>query len=555
MIGLGLGDDQAKYGYLTALDPWISQLREGLMRSFKIKEPEILIAKPVANVDVYSISRSFPKNPMEITNELRDFLKPPSFQRNGHLSGCESGIFKATLVNNHRMTSDDWFQDIRHLEFEIPVIHDSSNETLYEPSDIVVVYPRNPSQFVDRAISIMAFPHGYRSDDSITTSQVSPHSRPSRITATDKPLKISDLFTAILDICGTPQRSYFEGLAPYATSDEEKEKLLEISSAEGMDIYYKYIIREKRNYVEVLEDFRSCRPPLHKLLELIPVIQPRQYSIASYARLLPSRSRRIWGMDLCVGRTQTKTSRGRIKNGVCSNFLCDLKAGDSIYLSLRPGKMKFPSIQTPLILVGPGTGVAPMRSIISHRLSSQQSGATESTGQTVLFYGCRSRLADYLYREEWERIATISKDSKDSYLLQLSRGLHSHPIDATKQPNLQISVAFSRETIPISTESSSIKISESMNSESLALDGKMDVSSQKNYVTHKIRLHGNHVWDLIHNQGAYIFVSGSANRMPKDVRAAFVEVAMKHGGLSELDSEQYVSRLERSKRYIVEAWS
>jgi sulfite reductase alpha subunit-like flavoprotein len=91
-----------------------------------------------------------------------------------------------------------------------------------------------------------------------------------------------ELFTNILDLAGIPQRSFIEGMIPYATSDEERDKLLELSSTQGIDLYFDYCIREKRNYVEFFEDFKSCRPPLEKIIEHISVIKPRHYSIASY---------------------------------------------------------------------------------------------------------------------------------------------------------------------------------------------------------------------------------------------------------------------------------
>ena len=92
----------------------------------------------------------------------------------------------------------------------------------------------------------------------------------------------------VLDISGVPRRSFLKSLSQFSTNIEEQEKLIELSSAEGTDLYFDYIVRAKRNYVEVLEDFRSCRPSLHWLLQMIPMLAPRKYSIASSSRLLPN---------------------------------------------------------------------------------------------------------------------------------------------------------------------------------------------------------------------------------------------------------------------------
>ena len=96
------------------------------------------------------------------------------------------------------------------------------------------------------------------------------------------------LLSQYLDLQACPTRSFFEGLASYTSHEEEHEKLLELSSPQGTDLYYDYVLREKRSYLDVLEDFRSVKCPVHVLLELIPVMQPRSYSIASSSVLLPN---------------------------------------------------------------------------------------------------------------------------------------------------------------------------------------------------------------------------------------------------------------------------
>ena len=96
-----------------------------------------------------------------------------------------------------------------------------------------------------------------------------------------------------LDIGAVPKRSYFLSLAPYATNPEESAKLLELASDEGTDLYFDYCTKERKSYVEVLEEFKSCRPPLTVLLGAIQLIPPRQYSIASSPALCPHEVRRV----------------------------------------------------------------------------------------------------------------------------------------------------------------------------------------------------------------------------------------------------------------------
>ena len=138
--------------------------------------------------------------------------------------------------------------------------------------------------------------------------------------------------------------------------------MLELSSGPGTDLYWDYCVRERRNYVEVLEDFKSARPPLEKLLELIPVVRPRQYSIASSPSVQPD------CIDLCVAVAQRKTPYKRTVLGLCSGYLAGLSPGDAVQVRLRNGLLSESRLSSspgsPAILIGPGTGIAPMRAIL-----------------------------------------------------------------------------------------------------------------------------------------------------------------------------------------------
>jgi sulfite reductase alpha subunit-like flavoprotein len=328
-----------------------------------------------------------------------------------------------------------------------------------------------------------------------------------------------------------PQRSFFEGLAAHATNDDEKEKLLEIASAAGTDLYYDYCIKEKRNYVEVMEDFKSARPPLDRLLELLPLIQPRHYSIANSGRVCPGE------IDLCVAVATSKTPYGRRKVGLCSGFLARQAPGDVVLLWVRRGAFALdkhvvmaeravvdaaalpvppPPLPTPtptprstLILVGPGTGVAPMRAILQERVAAAAPPAS------MLFFGCRGRHADFLYGDEWHAWShDVSANTDDD-------------ADAVHGDGVSVVTAFSRD------------------------------QPHKVYVTDKLRRHGARVWALLDPTQArgVVFVSGSAKRMPADVRAALRDVVVAHGARTEAEAAAFLLQMEKEGRYIVEAWS
>jgi sulfite reductase alpha subunit-like flavoprotein len=100
-------------------------------------------------------------------------------------------------------------------------------------------------------------------------------------TALKENIASGDLLGSVLDVQGVPRRRFFVAISSFATNEEEREKLLELASDEGYDLYFDYVVQGKRNYLDIFEDFRSCRPPLQVWLATIPVMFPRRYSVAS----------------------------------------------------------------------------------------------------------------------------------------------------------------------------------------------------------------------------------------------------------------------------------
>ncbi|GBG42900.1 hypothetical protein CBR_g76440 [Chara braunii] len=183
-----------------------------------------------------------------------------------------------------------------------------------------------------------------------------------------------------------------------------------------------------------------------------------------------------------------------------------------------------PALSVPLILVGPGTGCAPFRSFIEERSAllvpdvnqplstgdvpvsaiSAQAGRP-AVGPVFFFFGCRNEKGDFLYREEWERHCS------DAGVLCNERGGG-------------FAVAFSRD------------------------------QSSKVYVQHKIRADRERLWRLLQN-GAHIYVAGSASKMPAAVSAAFKDVVAEESGMAKVQATKWIEEMERGGRYHVESWS
>ncbi|KAJ1736562.1 NADPH-dependent diflavin oxidoreductase 1 [Coemansia sp. Benny D160-2] len=199
-------------------------------------------------------------------------------------------------------------------------------------------------------------------------------------------------------------------------------------------------------------------------------------------------------VDLTVAVVTYKTVMRDARRGVCSTWLAQLKPGERVRMRLARGTMRPPPDPlTPAIMVGPGTGIAAFMAFMHQRCALAQS-------PNYLFFGCRSEHKDFYYRSTLERWCAAG--------------------------SLHLFCAFSRDNDP----------------------------EKKVYVQHRIREQGALVWSLLDGRRACVYVSGNANKMPQDVRAAFVDVVAAHGARSADDAAEYVRAMERDGRYQEECW-
>ncbi|NWU86558.1 NOS3 protein, partial [Onychorhynchus coronatus] len=151
---------------------------------------------------------------------------------------------------------------------------------------------------------------------------------------------------------------------------------------------------------EVLAEFPSVALPAALLLSQLPLLQPRYYSISSAPGAHPGEIH----LTVAVVTYHSENGQGPLHYGVCSTWLARLQPGDTVPAFIRgaPSFRLPPAPDTPCILVGPGTGVAPFRSFWQHRLHLLHTGGV-SLGPMVLVFGCRSSTLDHIYREEMEQ--------------------------------------------------------------------------------------------------------------------------------------------------------
>lgn len=253
---LGLGDDQAPFAYFSAYNPWERAVIDKLLA---------MVPRIAMNINDDIIQISNESSCSELIQSHHDACELLSFEY----------VNRGSVVENRRITEQNWFQDVRQL-----TVQPTSNSCTYDAGDVIVLHYSNPEDSVQRALKLLSI-DGNASQDIITVSTTSSLKRKSRIYK-DCRISIENLLHYVLDINAVPKRSFFRVLAKYANHNEElKNKLLELSSPEGTDLFIDFCVRERRSYIEILEEFKMFNFPLQEWIRAIPIIQPRCYSVAS----------------------------------------------------------------------------------------------------------------------------------------------------------------------------------------------------------------------------------------------------------------------------------
>ncbi|KAL4177058.1 hypothetical protein KRP22_001994 [Phytophthora ramorum] len=322
------------------------------------------------------------------------------------------------------------------------------------------------------------------------------------------PCSVRDALLHHVDILSSPKKTAVRALATYCSDEEQRARMLLLSSKSGANKYKAFITEQHLNFVELLHLFPSCKPPLDHLLTLLPHLMPRYYSVATSPLVDATRlSVAFTVVDHAVGE------HGLRRRGLCTNWLDNIcqpligagqaAAGVKIPIFLR-GTQDFhlpESSQSPMVLIGPGTGVAPFMGFLQHRHHESQLVAASSTpmGDAYLFFGCRRKNEDWLFEEQMREYATNGTLS-------------------------QLFTAFSRD------------------------------QDEKHYVQHDLRDNAKLVCDLLQGSDGYVFVCGDGMAMAKDVHAALVEILVEHTGLSVEDAELKLRELGTQHRYVRDIW-
>ena len=433
-------------------------------------------------------------------------------------------VVVAPVLENRELRQ--WTEDggsTRHIEVDLSAV-----SLPYLTADNAGIYPCNESEQVDLLLQRL----------SLDGSQlVLMKGNGSKRSFLPSPCRVRDIFLFYLDIGFSPRLSQLPLLSRYCSDEADKQRLHELSHAEQ-----EQYVSAHYSFTELLHMLPSMRPPLSDIVDWMPRLAPRFYTISSSSLLQPRR------ISLTVSVITHHKPHGRQQRGVCSSYLASLKPGsDSVAVFIRPSSFRLPKQRPasasspsppppppPILMVGPGTGIAPFRGFIQEARALRTKGL--QCGALHLWFGCRQSTRDFIYREELEAAV------RDEVLAQLH-------------------LAFSREEGqgPDADSGSSVSASATAAATASLATSSLDAASarsytKKVYVQDRLRSVADGVWEALHGSRGLLFVCGGT-AMGRAVREVLLECCRERGGLTDKQAELYVKKLQEQKRFVQELWS
>ncbi len=367
--------------------------------------------------------------------------------------------FPACLVDRRRLSSSASQKDTQHFSVSL-----EGSGLTYKCGDSLGVFPTNNPQ----AVAALLQAAGFSGDESVT------------IPKDTSAITLRDALTKRVALNG-PTYKFVQLLHDRAAAEKEKAQLA--AQIAEPDAEKKKAWIEQREYLDLFVEFPSAKITAQELIELQRKLMPRLYSISS----APSKYPNEIHLTVAVVRYETN---GRKREGVCSSFLADRAHLNTPEVPVFVAHSHFglpADDNAPVIMVGPGTGVAPFRSFVMDRATR---GAK---GRNWLFFGDQRKDHDFLYADEWAEYL------KSGALTRLD-------------------LAFSRD------------------------------QAEKVYVQDRMRENAAELWQWI-SVGAFFYVCGDAKRMAKDVDATLHAIVAEHGKMSTEAAIEWVKQFKKDGRY------
>ena len=363
--------------------------------------------------------------------------------------------FKAEVLENINLNGRGSNKETRHLELSL-----EGSGLMFEPGDSIGIYPENDLALVDMLLEELKW-----DQEEIVT-----------VNKQGDVFRFKEALTSYYEIT-VLTKPLLEKVEQLLANDD----LRELLSPRNEEKIKSYLVG--RDLLDVVRDFGPWGGTAQEFVSILRKIPARLYSIASSISANPDE------VHLTIGAVRYD-AHGRQRKGVCSIFCAEvLRPGDTLPVYIQHNEnFKLPmNPDTPIIMVGPGTGVAPFRSFMQER---EEKGVK---GKSWLFFGDQHFVTDFLYQTEWQRWL------KESVLTKMD-------------------VAFSRDT------------------------------TEKVYVQHRMLEQSKEMFKWL-QEGAVVYICGDEKSMAHDVHTALLAIIEKEGGMSRERAEDYLAKMQQEKRY------
>ncbi|MGM0875676.1 MAG: assimilatory sulfite reductase (NADPH) flavoprotein subunit [Bacillota bacterium] len=380
---------------------------------------------------------------------------PSAAPQAGGLTYSRTNPFKAEVLENLNLNGRGSNKETRHLELSL-----EGSGLTFEPGDSLGVYPENDPALVDLLLDEMK----WNPEESVTVNKQ----------GEVRPLKEAFISNFEITVLTKPLLEQAANLL----ANEDLRELLSPGNEEEVKAYL-----QGRDLLDLARDFGPWNVSAQEFVSILRKMPARLYSIASSLSANPDE------VHLTIGAVRYE-SHGRDRNGVCSILCAErLQPGDTLPVYIQHNQnFKLPTNpDTPIIMVGPGTGVAPFRSFMQER---EEIGAE---GKSWMFFGDQHFVTDFLYQTEWQ------KWIKDGVLTKMD-------------------VAFSRDT------------------------------EEKVYVQHRMLEHSKELFKWL-QEGAAVYICGDEKNMAHDVHNTLIDIIEIEGGMSREKAEAYLADMQQHKRY------
>ena len=387
--------------------------------------------------------------------------------------------FTALINKNVELQHTESGRSTRHIALTLPA------GVEYQEGDHVGILPQNPPKLVDRVLSRFNL-------NGQEYVQLTGDAGKAAHLPTEKPVKLQELLSNYVEFQEPATRSQIRTLAAHTVCPPHVVELEELLNDET---YKDAVLRKRITMLDLVEKYMACEIPFEGFLALLPPLKARYYSISSS----PLYNNGEATITVSVVTGAAWSGQGEYK-GIASNYLAERTPGDKVacFINTPQSNFQLPeNAGTPIVMIGPGTGIAPFRGFVQARTVLKEEG--KALGEAHLYFGCRNPDHDYLYQDELEK--------------------------AEQEGIVTLHTAFSR--CP---------------------------GQEKAYVQHRLAENAEEILPLLKN-GGHLYICGDGSKMAPDVEQTLVESYMHFYQTSKEEADNWLRSLEEDGRYAKDVWA